>query len=103
MLAILPFMLGGTLGSALATHLPAQKAAYVIILSYCCQGLGWWITFLVSVWTRDWLSSGEPADPFGSPPQTRCLDAQEYDVHSSADKISTWMSVSLLRVEASPV
>ncbi|KAL8281295.1 hypothetical protein RQP46_006329 [Phenoliferia psychrophenolica] len=45
-LPILPFMLGGTLGAALAKRLPDDEAAYVIIVSYCCQGMGWWLSIL---------------------------------------------------------
>lgn len=45
-------MIAGTLGAGLANHLPGKEAAYIIIISYCAQGMGWWLAVLKCVPSR---------------------------------------------------
>ncbi|KAK4701932.1 hypothetical protein P7C70_g4294, partial [Phenoliferia sp. Uapishka_3] len=62
-LPLFPLMLAGTLGSALAgaDKMPAHEAAYIIILSYCCQGMGFWLALLrLSIWTQRHLTFPNP-------------------------------------------
>lgn len=63
-LLLFPLMLGGTLGSALATKMPGKQATYVIILSYMLQGMGWLMAILkLSVWMARNMIYPSPAPP----------------------------------------
>lgn len=62
-LPVLPFMLTGTLGSALALQLPDYEASYCIIISYMIQG-GYYLIALqkLTVWMHRNIRLGHPSD-----------------------------------------
>lgn len=62
LLPVFPLMLAGTLGSGLASKLPASQQGYVIVMSYMFQSMGLWIGLLkLSTWMTRNLTMPNPS------------------------------------------